>query len=101
MMAIKPPVLVPPIRSKYSHGFGVFSASVPVMDDHGSLDLFEAVDRDRPRERGIDLDRPPQGQGRSWVRSEAESIFKRAKKAVYRGSTLILARNQMKELVGI
>jgi len=28
MIAIKPPVLVPPIKSKYSHGRGVSSASV-------------------------------------------------------------------------
>jgi hypothetical protein len=28
MIAINPPVLVPPIKSKYSHGFGVASALV-------------------------------------------------------------------------
>ena len=72
----------------------------PVMDDHGSLDLFEAVDRDRPSERGIDLDRPPQGQGRSWVRSEVESIFKRAKKVVYRGFYTYISQKSNERISG-
>lgn len=46
MIAIRPPVLVPPIKSKYSQGFGVSEFDSPAIS---SIICRKMIKDDRPR----------------------------------------------------